>query len=184
MTTTIDLLPTANMHVTPSGHVSLKQPGAHRGLLDGAWWPRSRGLAHELPALIGLLDHRWGRITHVTVKPTYWPLNPWQVRATGHVVHMGRFGREQDPRIRSLLTCTVDRWNPVIIPPGSGPSAAARPMAAAADPHHHGTAAALIANEDALGLGCPDDAGESHGVTAPHLGGVPAAPIGLPARAQ
>ncbi|MFD9107995.1 DUF5994 family protein [Streptomyces bottropensis] len=30
--------------------------GASRGLLDGAWWPRSRDLLVELPALTRMLD--------------------------------------------------------------------------------------------------------------------------------
>lgn len=52
---------------------STDTPGA---LLDGAWWPRSRDLAAELPALTAVLDPLWGRITHVTVTPTLWPVIP------------------------------------------------------------------------------------------------------------
>jgi hypothetical protein len=38
-------------------------------LLDGAWWPRSRDLHAELPALAAVLDPLWGRITRITVNP-------------------------------------------------------------------------------------------------------------------
>ncbi|MFJ6530023.1 DUF5994 family protein [Streptomyces longwoodensis] len=33
----------------------LNADGPSRGLLDGAWWPRSRGLLRELPALADAL---------------------------------------------------------------------------------------------------------------------------------
>ncbi|MEU4348352.1 DUF5994 family protein [Streptomyces sp. NPDC023838] len=50
----------------PPPRLSLKPPGPRSGLLDGAWWPRSRGIARELPAPTALLDSRSpARRTHV-----------------------------------------------------------------------------------------------------------------------
>ncbi|MFZ3558462.1 DUF5994 family protein [Streptomyces sp. BH055] len=52
---------------TPAAaRVALESP-AGQGLLDGAWWPRSRDLADQLPGLVGVLDPLWGRITRVAV---------------------------------------------------------------------------------------------------------------------
>ncbi|MEU2585786.1 DUF5994 family protein [Streptomyces avermitilis] len=59
--------------------LSLAPVGPAPALLDGAWWPRSRDLDAELPALTAVLDPLWGRITRVTVNPTYWPAFPHKV---------------------------------------------------------------------------------------------------------
>ncbi|WP_371655388.1 MULTISPECIES: DUF5994 family protein [unclassified Streptomyces] len=142
--------PTA-LTAQPSGHppfrLSLRPPGPHSGLLDGAWWPRSRDLARELPALTDLLDPLWGRITRVTANPTYWPVAPRKVTVNGHVVKVGWFRAEQDPHQLMVLSYHVGRWDLLIIPPETGAAAAARLMAAACDPRIVRTGSALIADE-------------------------------------
>lgn len=135
----------------PPARLALKPAGAARGLLDGAWWPRSRDLARELPALTDVLDHRWARITRITVNPTYWPVIPRKVPVTGHVVHVGWFEAEQDPHKLLLLSYAVGRWDLLVIPPESSEPAAARLMSAATDPYNRCTASALIAGEKLLG---------------------------------
>ncbi|MFF1381309.1 DUF5994 family protein [Streptomyces sp. NPDC058308] len=127
--------------------LSVRPPGLPSGLLDGAWWPRSRDLARELPALTDLLDPLWGRITRVTVNPTYWPTVPRKVPVNGHVVNVGWFRAEQDPHQLLLLSYHVGRWDLLIIPPETGAAAAARLMAAACDPLTVRTGSALIADE-------------------------------------
>ncbi|MFK8844860.1 DUF5994 family protein [Streptomyces sp. Ac-502] len=185
MTTTTNLLPTAETDAAPPVRVSLKPAGADRGFLDGAWWPRSSDLARELPSLTDLLDHCWGRITRVTVNPAYWPVIPRKVQVTRHVVHVGWFKEEQDPHTLSLLSYTVGRWDLLIIPPQASTSAAARLMAAAADPYGHNTAAALIANEYPSGVGDTPGAGKSDGGgTALRPRDVLAAPFGVPAQVR
>ncbi|MEU2869746.1 DUF5994 family protein [Streptomyces olivoreticuli] len=134
----------------PSVRLSLKPAEADLGLLDGAWWPHSRDLTHELPALTDILDHRWARITRVAVNPTFWPVVPKKVAVTRHVVHVGWF-MEQDRHKLLLLSYTEGRWDLLVVPPESSESAAARLMAAAADPHNRLTADALVVNEKALG---------------------------------
>jgi Family of unknown function (DUF5994) len=39
----------------PAARIRLKPRSDHRGMVDGAWWPRSRDLARELPPLIAAL---------------------------------------------------------------------------------------------------------------------------------
>src|SRR5690349_17723175 len=53
----------------PTARLALKavSPSPGHVELDGAWWPRSRDLTHELSALADVLDPLWGRITHVAV---------------------------------------------------------------------------------------------------------------------
>ncbi|MGW7546179.1 DUF5994 family protein [Streptomyces sp. NPDC054770] len=113
-------------------------------LIDGAWWPRSRNLKAELPALIEVLDPLWGRITRVAVNPTFWPVIPRKVPVHGHVVHVGWFEAEQDPHKLLLLSYTVGRWDLLVIPPETAPVTAARLMATATDPARSLTATGLI----------------------------------------
>ncbi|MFF5450545.1 DUF5994 family protein [Streptomyces sp. NPDC012950] len=141
------------------------------GLLDGAWWPRSRDLAAGLPSLVDALESRFGRITRVTVNPTRWPVVPHKVPATGHTVHVGWF-TEQDPDKMILLSYAVGRCDLLVIPPGTEPAAAARLMAAAAVPGGVLTAGALLSGEAAADRGARDarsreDSWETDGGAAP-----------------
>ncbi|WP_371237473.1 DUF5994 family protein [Streptomyces pimonensis] len=81
----------------PPPRLSLAPAGSAPALLDGAWWPRSRDLHAELPALAAVLDPLWGRITRITVNPARWPVVPRRVPVAGHVVKVGWFRAEQDP---------------------------------------------------------------------------------------
>ncbi len=125
------------------------------GQLDGAWWPYSRDLEAELPALAAALDEPWGRITRVTVNPTRWPVVPHTVAVGARTVHVGWF-TEQDPDKLILLSYTVGRWDLLVIPPECEPAAAARLMAAAAIPGSVLTAGVLMANEAVIGRGIRD----------------------------
>ncbi|MFJ4336938.1 DUF5994 family protein [Streptomyces sp. NPDC088915] len=141
------------------------------GLLDGAWWPRSRDLAVGLPSLVDALESRFGRITRVTVNPARWPVVPHKVPATGHTVHVGWF-TEQDPDKMILLSYAVGRCDLLVIPPGTEPAAAARLMAAAAVPGGVLTAGALLSGEAAADRGARDvrsreDSWETDGGAAP-----------------
>ncbi|MFE7763406.1 DUF5994 family protein [Streptomyces sp. NPDC057438] len=148
---TATLLPTPTHHTAaPAARLALKTDGASRGLLDGAWWPRSRDLQGELPALTDVLDPLWGRITRIAVNPTHWPVVPRKVPVDGHVVKIGWFTAEIDPHKLLLLSHGAGRWDLLVIPPETGAESAARLMAAASD--HEGpplTASAFIAADEA-----------------------------------
>ncbi|MEI5098470.1 DUF5994 family protein [Streptomyces sp. PmtG] len=152
MSATISLLPPLpSQPSAPAVRLALKAPGPPRGLLDGAWWPRSRDLLRELPDLTDVLDSHWERITRIAVNPTHWPVIPRKVPVHGHVVKVGWFTAELDPHKILLLSYTVGRWDLLVIPPGTGADAAARLMAAASDPAGPAlTASALMAAEEAL----------------------------------
>ncbi|MFC9231798.1 DUF5994 family protein [Streptomyces decoyicus] len=121
----------------------LAPAGTAPALLDGAWWPRSRNLTAELPSLTAFLDPLWGRITHVTVNPTLWPVIPRKVPVKEHVVGVGWF-KEQDPHKLLLLSYATGRWDLLVIPPETGPATAARLMTEAADPMGTLTASGLM----------------------------------------
>lgn len=166
---------------SPPARLSLT-PGTTPGLLDGAWWPRSRDLSRELPALAESLDHSWGRITRVTVNPAFWPVIPRKVPVTGHTVHVGWFTNEQDPHKLLVFSYKADRLDLLVIPPETNPAAAARLMSAATIPGSILTASGLMDDERAA-----DDATESRdreeewetdGGTEPPRAGNPAGPAG------
>ncbi|MDQ0933743.1 DUF5994 family protein [Streptomyces turgidiscabies] len=143
-------LPHPEPVAAPAARLALKSDGASRGLLDGAWWPRSRDLPSELPALTDVLDPLWGRITRIAVNPMYWPVIPRKVSVSGHIVKVGWFTPEIDPHKLLLLSYGTGRWDLLIIPPETGAESAARLMAAASA--YDGpplTASALIAADEA-----------------------------------
>ncbi|MFF7278672.1 DUF5994 family protein [Streptomyces griseorubiginosus] len=134
----------------PSARLALKSVGASPGQveLDGAWWPRSRDLSDELPALADVLDPLWGRITRIAVNPRYWPVIPQRIFVNGHVVKVGWFTTELDPHKILLLSGTSGRWDLLVIPPEvSAPSAARLMTAASASTAPQPTATALLTAE-------------------------------------
>ncbi|MGA5554968.1 DUF5994 family protein [Streptomyces lavendulocolor] len=149
MTATIERTTLTERPVSSSPvRLSLVPAGSVPGLLDGAWWPRSRDLARELPALTDALDVPWGRVTRVTVNPTHWPVIPRKVAVTGHTVHVGWFTDEQDPHKLILLSYARGRMDLLVIPPEAGVATAARLMSAARAPGGLLTASGLMAGED------------------------------------
>lgn len=147
MTATVSPSPTpeAEDPLSPSAlRLSLAPAGPAPALLDGAWWPRSRDLMSELPALTAALESRWGRITRVAVNPTHWPVVPRKVPVTGHVVNVGWFLAEQDPHELLLLSYRRGRWNLLVVPPGTDPVSAAWLMAAASRAQGTSTASRLM----------------------------------------
>ncbi|MCX5266398.1 DUF5994 family protein [Streptomyces sp. NBC_00199] len=150
MTATVTLSPTPHDRLSSSSPTSsslrlaLAPISARPALLDGAWWPRSRDLGAELPALTSTLDPLWGRITRVTVNPTLWPVIPRTVPVSGHVVKVGWFLPEQDPHELLLLSYRVGRWNLLVVPPRTDATSAAWLMAAASDPLGTSTASRLM----------------------------------------
>ncbi|GGW33319.1 hypothetical protein GCM10010503_06670 [Streptomyces lucensis JCM 4490] len=143
-------LPQHEPVAAPAARLALKSDGPSRGLLDGAWWPRSRDLLSELPALTDVLDPLWGRITRIAVNPKYWPVIPHDIPVDGHVVKAGWFTPEIDPHKLLLLSYGTGRWDLLVIPPETGAESAARLMAAASD--YDGpplTASALITADEA-----------------------------------
>lgn len=149
-TTLYPTLPHLESVAAPAARLALKTDGASRGLLDGAWWPRSRDLLSELPALTDVLDPLWGRITRIAVNPEHWPVIPREIPVSGHTVKVGWFTSEIDPHKLLLLSYGTGRWDLLVVPPGTGALSAARLMAAASDQDGPPlTASALIAAEAA-----------------------------------
>ncbi|MHB9753195.1 DUF5994 family protein [Streptomyces sp. BYX5S] len=67
----------------------MRSANRSRASSTAAWWPGSRDLTTQLPALIGVLDPLWGRITRVAVNPMLWPVVPREVPVDGRVLKIG-----------------------------------------------------------------------------------------------
>jgi hypothetical protein len=146
MTATIPFTPAVGGRAPSSSplRLTLAPAGAPPALIDGAWWPRSRNLTEQLPALVECLDPLWGQITRVAVSRTFWPVIPGEVPAHGHMVRVGWSNAGQDPHKLLLLSYTFGCWSLLVIPPETGPATAARLMAMATDPSRSLTATGLI----------------------------------------
>ncbi|MEU5160594.1 DUF5994 family protein [Streptomyces sp. NPDC020875] len=153
--TTIDRTAPGGLATASPVRLSLTPMTGLTGQLDGAWWPRSRDLEAELPALVVALGEPWGRVTRVTVNPVRWPVIPRTVAVNGRILHVGWF-TEQDPDKLILLSYTVGRWDLLVVPPETAPASAARLMAAAAVPGGVLTATSLMADETVIGRGIRD----------------------------
>lgn len=145
--TIVNVRPERAQAPSSSARISLKPPSEHPGMVYGAWWPRSRDLTAELPALVAALDAVWGQINRVTVNVRMWPRIPKRVVTGSHVVRLGWYDAEQDPHDVCLLSYSRApyRWDLVVVPPETDPEAAAHLMAVAGDVHNMQTASALVA---------------------------------------
>jgi hypothetical protein len=116
-----------------SSRLALIDPPSARTTLDGAWWPRTRDLAQELPALVEELHRRGIRVTRVAYNPDLWGPAPRRLDADGRTVRLGWF-RNLD---RQLLNVTGDvtrgRLDFLVIPPDTTAAAAEHAFSAATD---------------------------------------------------
>ena len=130
----------------PAARINLKPASDHPGMVNGAWWPRSRDLTRELPPLIAALDEAWGQVNRVTVNVHMWPDIPDRVRTGTHTVRIGWYDAEQDPHDICLLSYhNGGRWDLLVVPPEFNADSAARLMATAAEAGNMQTASALLA---------------------------------------
>lgn len=114
----------------PPARLSLVRPGHGPVRIDGAWWPRSRDLANELPALLPALDSRWGRITHVTVDASTWPAGAAAMVLGGRTLRIIRSTSAGHHHTACLLVRGVGRCDLIVIPPDTPEPQARRLMAA------------------------------------------------------
>ena len=102
---------------TPTGlRLRLKPKAPPTGYVDGGWWPRSRDLAVELPALAYVLAVRLGRVTRVAFALEAWDTAPRQITVDGHTVRLEGF-HSQDQYVVHLSGSDGQRLSLLVIPP-------------------------------------------------------------------
>ncbi|MEU2059760.1 DUF5994 family protein [Streptomyces sp. NPDC013455] len=107
----------------------LETTGSREGVLDGAWWPRSRDIGAELPALLRALVAHLGPVTRVGLDTAAWEGLPTRIVVDDRVVHIDSFPVGDD----TVLITRGDRdlYSLLVVPPDAAPDAARAAMAQA-----------------------------------------------------
>ncbi len=101
------------------------------GILDGAWWPRSRDIGAELPSLIMALTEHLGPITRVGLDASAWEALPTRLVIDDRVVRIDAFPVGDDTVL--VTRGTQDHFSLLVIPPHTDPDAARAAMARAVE---------------------------------------------------
>ncbi|MEU0602222.1 DUF5994 family protein [Streptomyces sp. NPDC006393] len=125
------LLPDAVHRSVRPGTALLRVETTHtrEGILDGAWWPRSRDIGAELPPLITALTRHLGPVMRVGVDSSAWDGLPTRLLVDGRIVHIDSFPAGDD----TVLITRGDRdlFLLLVVPPDTEPDAARAAMARA-----------------------------------------------------
>ena len=97
--------------------VSLREDaGEGTSAFDGAWWPRSRDLAVEVPELIAELARRGLTVERFTYPLEAWSPAPRKLVVMGRVVRTGGF-RSMDPQVVCLTWAGGNRRADLLVVP-------------------------------------------------------------------
>ncbi|MFI8996605.1 DUF5994 family protein [Streptomyces sp. NPDC053542] len=107
----------------------LETTRSRQGVLDGAWWPRTRNIETELPQLINALTEHLGPITRVGLDASAWESLPTRLVIDDRVVHL-----DSDPVGDDTVLVTrgdKDHFALLVVPPDATADAAREAMARA-----------------------------------------------------
>ncbi|WP_370964299.1 DUF5994 family protein [Amycolatopsis sp. cg9] len=108
-----------------------KPQGGPAGHVDGGWWPWSRDLAAELPALTEVLTARFGDLIRVAYTVSEWDSAPRRVEIGGHVLRLdGLF--DQDGHVLSVTGPEPNHVTLLVIPPEAADASGHRALMTAA----------------------------------------------------
>ncbi|MFJ8049231.1 DUF5994 family protein [Streptomyces luteogriseus] len=123
----------------PSGVHEAVRPGcallrletteSREGVLDGAWWPQSRDIGAELPALLSALTEYLGPVTRVGLDAAAWEGLPTRIVVDDRVVHVDSFPVGDDTVL--ITRGDQDVFSLLVVPPHATPQAAHAAMAQA-----------------------------------------------------
>jgi hypothetical protein len=107
--------------------LKLKPKAPATGSVDGAWWPRSRDLSIELPALLAVLAIRLGGVERVSHNLTTWHAIPRRLNVNGRQLRLGGF-HAQHPHTVDVIGTNGARLTLLVLPPTTDPVAAHRTL--------------------------------------------------------
>ncbi|MFJ6657784.1 DUF5994 family protein [Streptomyces sp. NPDC091377] len=124
-------LPTGVHHAVRPGSalLRLETTEAREGVLDGAWWPRSRAIGAELPALLRALTRHLGPLTRVGLDTAAWEGLPTRIVVDDRVVHIDSYPVGDDTIL--ITRGDQDIYSLLVVPPDTAPEAAHAAMAQA-----------------------------------------------------
>ncbi|MGP3923908.1 DUF5994 family protein [Streptomyces sp. 8N616] len=125
------LLPDAvHQHAEPGALLlRLETRRTREGILDGAWWPRSRDVGDQLPGLISALTEHLGPITRVGLDASAWDEVPVRLIIDDRVVHIDWYPVGDDTVL--ITRGDQDYFLLLVVPPEATPSAAREAMSRA-----------------------------------------------------
>ncbi|MFC9132736.1 DUF5994 family protein [Streptomyces sp. NPDC057099] len=125
------LLPDAVHRAVRPGTAVVRLETTHdrQGVLDGAWWPRSRDIAAELPGLITALTDYLGPVTRVGLDAGAWEGLPTRMTIDDRVVHIDSFAAGDDTVL--ITRGEQDLFSLLVVPSHTPPDAARAAMAEA-----------------------------------------------------
>ncbi|MFD5436600.1 DUF5994 family protein [Kitasatospora sp. NPDC127067] len=107
----------------------LETTQSREGILDGAWWPRSRDVGVELPGLVRALTEHLGPVARVGLDTAAWDDVPARLVVDGRSVHIDRFPVGDDTVI--VTRGDHDHFSLLVVPPQASQEAALAAMARA-----------------------------------------------------
>ncbi|MER7832702.1 DUF5994 family protein [Streptomyces sp. NPDC095602] len=120
----------------------LETTGSREGVLDGAWWPRSRDIGEELPALVRALSEHLGPVTRVGLDAAAWDELPVRLIVDDRVVHIASFPVGDDTVL--ITRGDRDHFSLLVVPPHATPEAARAAMARAVQPGNTAQAGQIL----------------------------------------
>jgi hypothetical protein len=145
------------------------KPGMPRtGAVDGAWWPSSRDLVAEVPALVAAFPTTAGRVQRVGFGRSLWDAIPHRTRGWAEGKRIGLDGFAAFAPDVVWVATSITGSAPLfllVVPPDTAPDAAAEILRRAGSPENLETAAELLAGARAAGAAAPDQRAmaSSHG---------------------
>jgi hypothetical protein len=112
--------------------LQMKSATPAAGPVDGAWWPRSRALADELPPLLDAMTARLGRIDRVTYHLADWPAPHRRLPFDDGVVRLEGF-RSQAAGSLTVIGWNRNRLTLRVVAPETEPGAARQALTEGAD---------------------------------------------------
>ncbi|MGW7538275.1 DUF5994 family protein [Amycolatopsis sp. NPDC054798] len=141
-----------------------KPAGRATGHVDGAWWPYTRDLATELPALLGLLALRLDRIERVAYCLADWPPARRGVTVDGAVVRLEGFRSQHPGTVTVIGAWGRLRVTLLVVPPDTEPADARHILTTAAHRDNRDSVETLLAarggREARTAAGSGDEAAE------------------------
>lgn len=136
----------AGQHRTTPAHtprLRLKAKAPRSGLVDGAWWPRTDGLAEELPDLLAVLTVRLGPIERVLFNLNEWRKAAAKVSIDGRAVRLDGY-RNQPSDTVEIIGSNRRRIVLLLVPPNTDPDLAHSTLMAAAVANDSSTVESLL----------------------------------------
>ncbi|MHC5701072.1 hypothetical protein HHX38_18615 [Streptomyces sp. PKU-MA01144] len=107
----------------------LETTRSRQGVLDGAWWPRTRDVAREVPALVSALVEHLGPVSRVGLDAGAWNAIPTRLVVDDQIVHLDSFPVGDGTVL--ITRGDRDHFALMVVPPDTEPDAARAAMARA-----------------------------------------------------